>query len=128
MNTVRPRILVLAAALLLRVRDQDQVCLDFYPKAALPPLCMSREWFGISCPGCGLTRSFVYLAHGEWLASWQAHRFGWLLAGALFLQIPYRIYRLKHLRMSPLSLKMSKWFGFVLIALLVGNWLIGLIP
>src|SRR3954454_16571087 len=72
---------ILVASFALRVQAPDQVAVSWLADVVLPPLCLSREWFGVCCPGCGLTRSFVYLAHGDWRASWEAHRLGWLLAG-----------------------------------------------
>ncbi len=41
-----------------------------------PVLCPFRRVTGLPCPGCGLTRSWVYLAHGWWRESWLAHPFG----------------------------------------------------
>jgi Protein of unknown function (DUF2752) len=32
----------------------------------LPPSCFTRTAFGLKCPGCGLTRSFIHLAEGDW--------------------------------------------------------------
>ncbi len=119
--------MIAVAALMLQVRGHEQVFLAFFPELTLPPLCMSREWFGVSCPGCGLTRSFIYLAQGDWLASWQVHRLGWLLAAAVILQIPYRCYRLFRPAMTPRAVRLSRWFGRCLISLLVGNWLFELV-
>lgn len=41
-----------------------------------PIICPFRRMTGLPCPGCGLTRSWVYLAHGRWSDSWAAHPFG----------------------------------------------------
>ena len=117
--------LVIAGSLALRVESVYQVKPAEF---VLPPLCMSRAWFGVSCPGCGLTRSFIYLAHGDWDASWQSHRLGWLLAAMVVLQVPYRIHGLRFPRKSLLSPNQRIWIGRVLIALLIGNWLLGLLP
>ncbi|WP_340537717.1 DUF2752 domain-containing protein [Nocardioides sp. GXZ039] len=41
-----------------------------------PILCPFRRLTGLPCPGCGLTRSWVYLAHGRWEDAFAAHPFG----------------------------------------------------
>lgn len=39
-----------------------------------PCLCVFKTVTGRECPGCGLTRAFFHLLHGEWDA---AVRFNW---------------------------------------------------
>jgi hypothetical protein len=116
--------LVVVAALLLEVERGTEVALAWVPQVVVPPLCMSREWFGVRCPGCGLTRSFIHLAHGRWESSWEAHRLGWLLAAVLLVQIPYRIYLLCQPQCKLFSPRFSIRFRQGLIALLIGNWLL----
>lgn len=41
-----------------------------------PVICPFRLLTGLPCPGCGLTRSWVYAWHGDVGASWAAHPFG----------------------------------------------------
>ncbi len=41
-----------------------------------PVICPFRRLTGLPCPGCGLTRSWVYGAHGWWRESFLAHPFG----------------------------------------------------
>ena len=41
-----------------------------------PVLCPVRFAYGVECPGCGLGRSFVLLAHGDVSAAFAAHLFG----------------------------------------------------
>lgn len=48
-----------------------------------PILCPFRLITGLSCPGCGLTRSWVYLMHGDWAAALGANIFGPLLVVAV---------------------------------------------
>ena len=50
---------VMLFAPLLRVYPPDRVGARWSAQALLPPLCASRQIVGTSCPGCGLTRSFV---------------------------------------------------------------------
>ncbi len=118
---------VLAAALLLRVNDDgQQVSLPGSSDAVLPTVCLSRRWLGIPCPGCGLTRSVIYLVHGNWTASWHTHRLGWLMAGIIFSQIPYRLYRLLRPGQIRLSVRASNWLWGSVVFLLMANWIVGL--
>ena len=114
-------LIVISFALILQTRGNDQVALGGVP---LPPTCASRTIFGFNCPGCGLTRSFILLAHGDWLAAWQMHRLGWLLALATIAQIPYRSAALLWPDRLPLGQFFPMAFGYLLIGLLIGNWLI----
>ena len=44
------------------------------------PLCGARHFLGFDCPGCGLTRSFAALTHGNLCASIYAHPMGVIIA------------------------------------------------
>src|SRR5690349_11305293 len=48
-----------------------------------PVVCPFRLLTGLPCPGCGLTRSWVYLAHGQWRDSFLVNPFGIVLAALL---------------------------------------------
>ena len=120
--------LALAAAIalassLLHVGDESHVSVLGRQGLTLPPMCGSRILFGIDCPGCGLTRSFVALAHGDVAGSFHFHHLGWLVALAVLAQFPYRTYKLRELRTSVVERRWPAWFGQTLIALLIINWL-----
>lgn len=58
-----------------------------------PVLCATRRMFGIPCPGCGLTHSWVAAAHGEFAAAFAAHPFGPLLMLAAATWLGARLVR-----------------------------------
>jgi Protein of unknown function (DUF2752) len=115
---------VIAAAFALDVRDAGTVAIQWPIDVGLPATCASRAMFGVECPGCGLTRSFVALSAGDIERSVEFHRVGWLLALAVVAQIPYRIYMLRKLPAAVVERAWTAWTGSLLIALLVGNWLL----
>ena len=90
-------IAILAAAFALRARGSGDIGPAFLPNVSLPVLCGSRALFGIECPGCGLTRSFVALSAGDFRKSLESNRVGWLLALAVVLPNPYRLFALREL-------------------------------
>jgi hypothetical protein len=92
----------------------------------LPQICASRAWFGLRCPGCGLTRAIIHVAEGDWGASWQDHRLGGLMAVVVAFQIPYRVLALRRPDRPLIGPGWQAWLGYALIALLVGNWLVDL--
>lgn len=57
----------------------------------LPETCMSRRVLGISCPGCGLTRSFVAVAGGDLKRALSQNPMGPIVFLLVVLQVPYRL-------------------------------------
>ena len=60
----------------------------------LPEACVLRRLTGLSCPGCGLTRCFISLAHGEISSAWSYNPAGLWLFAVIASQIPLRSYQL----------------------------------
>lgn len=110
-------------ALLLEVAPNQTVHLPGLSKYPLPHLCLTRRWLHVDCPGCGLTRSFIHLAHGRWRESLTAHPVGWLAALAVLFQIPYRLYALCTPDAVLLSRVIVRAFAAGLAVLLFGCWL-----
>lgn len=88
-----------------------------------PHVCLFRHLTGLDCAGCGLTRSFVAVAHGDWSRAWTFHRMGPLLFVLLAAQIPYHA--------LALSTDSARWrvpdrirrrLVTGLLALLLANW------
>lgn len=86
-----------------------------------PVLCPFRAVTGLPCPGCGLTRSWVQLVHGDPVASFAAHPFGPVLV-ALVLALTAAVL-LAAARRRPLpdfeGLVRRPW-----AVVLVGGWLV----
>jgi Protein of unknown function (DUF2752) len=59
--------------------------------AGLPVLCPFRLLTGLPCPGCGMTRSLVSLAHGDLIGSLFFHPLGPALAIVVTLAIVGRL-------------------------------------
>jgi len=97
----------------------------------LPETCMSLRLFGISCPGCGLTRSFVAMARGEVVESFHLNPMGPVLFGICCFQLPYRVFEILGLWKTSTAwnrfkalLELSPWA--ILGGLMVG-WLVRLV-
>jgi hypothetical protein len=117
---------VIAVAVVLRVYPDQSIGYRFDETHRLPRTCIFRERLGFDCPGCGLTRSFVHLFHGDFSASQAAHRCGWLLALAVVFQLPYRIVAIRRLS-ADRNQWLSTWHprtSVALVVLLIANWLI----
>jgi hypothetical protein len=117
---------VLSLSAALQVLPGGRVAFLGWESSPLPHTCVSRRLWNVSCPGCGLTRSFVYLAHGQWRESLAVNRVGWLLALLVVVQIPYRLLCLGR----PRSALPQRWANPILLSmagLLMLNWLVNLV-
>lgn len=120
---------VLLLASVLRVQGTDEVVMPIWT-LPLPGTCSVKQLTGVECPGCGLTRSLVCLAHGDVARAWRFNPAGMYVFALVALQIPYRLAQLWRLRrghreihwrwMAPLAL------GGLVLALL-GQWVARLV-
>jgi len=79
---------VIGMSFIMRAEGPQSVFLpgvDF----ALPELCTAKRVFGVPCPGCGLTRSFVSISHGQFGRAWSFNPASFLLYPFVFAQIPW---------------------------------------
>lgn len=114
---------VLVLACLLHVRTDQRVSLGLLPNWPLPEVCQSKVLLGLDCPGCGLTRSFIHLAHGDLAASLAVHSLGWLVALFVAAQIPYRLWALRSPTGAPLGERLPWIIAITTIVLLLANWI-----
>src|SRR5262245_17142778 len=84
---------VLLVATMLSIRERSDVVLPLL-QLPVPELCMMRRMVGIDCPGCGLTRCFISLAHGDLASAWSYNPAGIWLFLIMAFQIPFRSYQL----------------------------------
>lgn len=115
---------VLVLAFMLTTPDNERV--DVPGGWTVPELCAVKAWFGATCPGCGLTRSFVHAFDGRWNEALAMHPIGPLFVFVVIAQIPYRIWRVRSIGQgrSIESPRWTTWFGRALIAALIGQWLL----
>jgi hypothetical protein len=111
----------MAAAILLRVHRERYVSIGSFP---LPELCLWKQWWGVDCPGCGLTRSFISMAHFRLADAFRFHPVGPFLFAVGLAQFPYRAVQLvrKARGLAPLNLRASPWMLWALVAALFLQW------
>lgn len=115
---------ILLAACVLQVGERREVVLPWL-NLALPETCGLYSRFGIDCPGCGLTRSFIHIAHADPLAAWRLHPLSWLLFAFVAAQIPLAIAHLRGSRsawLKPLT-RANEWALVALAITLMLFWL-----
>lgn len=117
-------IVALALAFVMVEVPGGRVAVRGFPSHPLPQTCGARSLLGVRCPGCGLTRSFIHLAEGDWRASWRSHRLGWLIAALVAFQVPYRVRALLRPDRSTIPARWTGRIAWMVVALLLANWLV----
>lgn len=90
---------VIAASALLSPTDEAVYLLGI----RLPEICTFRRLTGMSCPGCGLTRSFTYLGHLDIGSAFRMHLLGPVMYVIVAAQVPLRIRSLWRMRQEGLQ-------------------------
>ena len=83
--------------------------------------CPFRLVTDLECPGCGMTRSCLALAQGEFVSAWNFHPFSFFLV-ALAVGVGFFPTASRSLwnRLSPMARGL---FFFSLVALCLGRWI-----
>jgi hypothetical protein len=88
---------------------------------------MARRITNIGCPGCGMTRCFISLMHGDLAAAWSYNSAGFLLFGLMAAQIPFRSLQLWRIRRGLAELR-TGWTAQILLGVLavwmIVQWLV----
>ncbi|MDX1948323.1 MAG: DUF2752 domain-containing protein [Pirellulaceae bacterium] len=118
--------LVMVLAVVLSVRGSTEVLVPGIG-APLPELCVFRRLTGYGCPGCGMTRCFISLAHFDLRAAWAYNPAGFFLFPLFAFQVPYRAWQLWRIRRGLPEHSFGK-FGTaalgVFAVFMVGQWAI----
>ena len=121
--------LCLALALCMSVGDNRRVYF-FRLSTPIPETCLTYSRFGIDCPGCGLTRTFVHLAHAQFADAWRLNPVGCFMFLFACVQIPMGIAQLVFRVRNRWLERWGSWNDWatagLLIALLL-QWLVRLI-
>ena len=113
---------IIIAAFLLDVDDGRLSVFGLH----LPSTCALRNIFGVKCAFCGMTRSVVATAHGQFKSAFQLHPFGPPLFLFILLQIPYRIYSvaISPKEINRILVRASAVVFAALLAGIMANWLV----
>ncbi|MCC9607026.1 DUF2752 domain-containing protein [Blastopirellula sp. JC732] len=120
---------VLIASFALNFQAGETVYLPF-SEFAVPPSCGMKLFWGVDCPGCGLTRSFILLAHGDLAGSLAYNPSGILLFAVVLFQVPYRIGQLWRIRqgLPTWNLGTASAVGFsAIFAVMLIQWVVKLL-
>ena len=92
----------------------------------MPGTCLWRLGTGFECPGCGLTRCFIAMAHADWAGALHFHPAGTALFVIVIAQLPYRGIQLRRLARGQSELRhpvLAVTAGLLLAGFLV-QWLL----
>jgi hypothetical protein len=120
---------IVVLAVMLSVSGGSQVVLPLF-NTPLPELCMLKRYTGLSCPGCGLTRCFIALGHGDLTAAWSYNPAGIFLFAIVAAQIPLRSYQIWRIRYGLSEVTTGIWGQaalLVFVMVLLGQWTMRLV-
>ena len=88
------------------------------------PVCPFYALTGLPCPGCGLTRAFCCISHGELGHAWHLNPFGFLFYAFCIVLAVWPFLRRRTAWEQRLS--RSRWSRVLPIALVAAMWSYGL--
>ena len=118
---------VLLLSLLMSTDGESQVFFPF-TEIRVPAMCSTQVLFGIQCPGCGLTRAFISISHGQFAKAWALNHASFMVYAFVAVQIPWHGLQLWRLTRGhrPLESSLVYLVPMGLVLVLFANWVIRL--
>lgn len=100
----------------------------FIPVLSKFRACAVRHFLGVVCPGCGMTTSFIELAHGHLRTSIASHPLGLIVAGWLAYQFGRGLFAAVAGRppRELLAQDRRNFLLYVFLIALAANWIVRL--
>ncbi|MBC8351551.1 MAG: DUF2752 domain-containing protein [Planctomycetes bacterium] len=120
---------VVLLAVLLQVQGEEQVVIPALG-VPLPGTCTFKQYVGVDCPGCGLTRCFVSMGHAQLERAWHFNPVGIAFFVVVVSQIPFRAFQLWRLKRGVGEIRLGTWGYSVMVFVLVGllaQWIVRMI-
>lgn len=117
---------VMTLAAILQVRGPETVVIPVVD-VALPGTCTYKRMMGADCPGCGLTRCFISMAHGRPTAAWYFNPAGILFFLMVAGQIPFRGLQIWRIRRGLAEVQLGRLGHFLMVFLMVAllaQWIV----
>lgn len=115
---------VVLLSMVMQIRNSQEVNVPF-TQIPLPELCSFRRFTGMDCAGCGMTRCFISLGHGDLAGAWNYNPAGILLYAVVLFQLPFRAWQLWRIRrgLPEVHLGQFAYGAMILFAvLMVAQW------
>ena len=115
---------VVLLSMLMQISNSQQVNIPF-TQIPMPELCSFRRFTGMDCAGCGLTRCFIALGHGDVPRAWSYNPAGLFLYGIVLFQIPFRAWQLWRIRRGQPEVSLGRigYSAMILFAvLMIAQW------
>ena len=91
------------------------------------PICPFRLCFGVSCPGCGLTRGSLALLEGDWEHMFLCHPLTPILLPMVAIILLWALLKPYHnKRLGVLYSKLGSAGALILLFLILGVWILRL--
>jgi len=92
----------------------------------LPQTCTARLWFGIDCPGCGLTRAFIAISGGELSRAWRFNPASFMVYLLFVVQVPWQAHQIHRVLAGRPAIQ-SNWVFILPVVTAIGllaQWIV----
>ena len=95
----------------------------------MPESCTSKMLLGIDCPGCGMTRAFISISHGQFVHAWNFNPASFVAYLFVAVQLPWQILQMWRIwqRRPPIDNLWIYFLPVVMVVAMISQWLVRIV-